>query len=97
MEEISETLGDLSITEVPIPSDCTDGFLGAYWKRPDAYLIPEVRNAISTFSKIRNLEVGLAQLRQDLESGEWSRRNSKLDKLSGLDLGYRLIVADLDA
>ena len=27
-----------SVTPVPIPADCTDGFAGAYWCRPEAYL-----------------------------------------------------------
>jgi hypothetical protein len=29
--------------EMPVPGDCTDGFLGAYWRRPQAYLDPAIR------------------------------------------------------
>ncbi len=95
MEMISKVLGPLSVTEMRIPSDCTDGFLGAYWRRPDAYLIPAVRKAISTFSKIDDLVPGLARLQKDLETKEWLRQYGEVRKRSSLDLGYRLVVANL--
>ena len=31
-------LGTVSIQTVPVPHDCVDGFGGAYWRRPQAYL-----------------------------------------------------------
>ncbi len=37
------------ISDVPIPHDCSDGFLAAYWRRPAAYLDPRIRAAISSF------------------------------------------------
>ena len=39
MEDIKNVLGHLSILPLPIPADCTDGFLGAYWCRPHSYLV----------------------------------------------------------
>jgi hypothetical protein len=78
---------------VPIPHDCTDGFLGAYWRRPRAYLNARVRSAISAFSMLSDVETGLARLRDDLASGEWHRRYGSLLDLQALDLGYRLVVA----
>src|SRR5262245_46804210 len=50
VEEFQHALGDLTIRPLPIPHDCMDGFLGAYWRRPRAYLKQEVRNAISAFT-----------------------------------------------
>src|ERR1700722_9325788 len=42
--------GDEVRTEVvPIPHDCEDGFLAAYWRRPHAYLDERIRAGISTF------------------------------------------------
>jgi SAM-dependent methyltransferase len=83
---------------VPIPADCCDGFLGAYWKRPRAYLDPLVRGSISTFSKIGNVDSHLARLEKDLDSGAWDQRYSGLNDLNELDLGYRLVLArDLPA
>jgi hypothetical protein len=67
--------------------------LGAYWRRPEAYLRPDVRAAISTFSKLREVEQGVAVLRRDLLSGEWESRYGGLLRRSTLDLGHRRVVA----
>ena len=96
IKALSAELGEITSAQVLIPSDCSDGFLGAYWNRPEAYLLPEVRAAISTFSKIGDLEPGLSRLRQDLQSGAWDRQNRGLRDLSQFDLGYRLVVANLE-
>jgi hypothetical protein len=86
-------LGDVEVHPLLVPYNCTDGFLGAYWRRPHAYLDPGVRSAISTFSKIGDVASGLARLRRDLEDGTWKRRYGQLLSQSELDLGYRLIIA----
>lgn len=93
LSQLERHLGRIAVHDVPIPWDCTDGFLGAYWRRPSAYLDPGVRAAISTFSKLRDVESGLAALRHDLESGAWEARHGQLLVRSELDLGYRLVVA----
>ena len=93
LEEFRRVLGPLDVHPLPVPHDCTDGFLGAYWRRPHAYLDPGVRGAISTFSKIRDVDAGLARLRRDLEDGTWERRHGHLALRSELDLGYRLVIA----
>jgi len=92
MDELRRILGDLRIDPLPIPFDCSDGFLGAYWRRPHAYLDAGVRSAISTFAKLWDIEPGLARLRRDLEDGTWSRRYGWISSLSELDLGYRIVV-----
>ena len=93
LDELHRHLGAFSVIDVPIPHDCTDGFLGAYWRRPHAYLSAEVRSAISFFSRLPNAENGLAALRRDLASGDWYRRYGEILHRSTSDLGYRLIVA----
>jgi SAM-dependent methyltransferase len=87
-------LGDAEIEVVPIPWDCRDGFMSAFWRRPDAYLDPTVRAGISTLAKRSEDELaeGLARLRADLESGAWARRHADLLERDELDLGYRLLV-----
>ncbi len=90
---ISRVLGPLEVRTVPIPKDCTDGFLGAYWRRPEKYLDPGVRQAISTFSRIPKVEAGVQRLASDLSSGLWRDRNGDLLSLSELDLGYRILIA----
>jgi len=82
------------VTAVPVPRDCLDGFLGAYWARPEAYLDPAVRAGISSFARPGN-ETGLERLRADLASGAWRARHGQLLAEDALDVGYRLVVAEL--
>jgi SAM-dependent methyltransferase len=94
VESLRLALGDLSVETLPIPADCMDGFLGAYWQRPEAYLNPMVRSAISTFSMIANVEQGVARLRADLQSGAWRQRHGHVVQRPSLDVGYRLVTVD---
>jgi SAM-dependent methyltransferase len=91
---LERTIGPAEIAAVPIPHDCTDGFLCAYWRRPHCYLRAEVRGAISSFARI-NSEAGLAKLRADLSSGRWAERNGRLMALDSVDLGYRLVCCEI--
>ena len=91
--DFERALGPATVEVIPIRHDCTDGFLGAYWRRPDAYLDERVRGAISTFSKLSDPGPSLDRLRRDLESGDWQRKYGALTKKTELDLGYRLIAA----
>ncbi len=86
-------LGPMRIHPVPVPADCVDGFLGAYWRRPAAYLDDGARGAISAFSKLDDAATGLSRLRADLADGTWERRNGDLLGRAELDVGYRLVVA----
>jgi SAM-dependent methyltransferase len=90
--DLETLLGGSRSEVVPIPATCSDGFLGAYWRRPWAYLDSEARRAISTFARITQADVGLAKLRRDLEDGTWLAQNEGLANLEELDLGYRLLV-----
>lgn len=90
---IRELLGNIEVRAVPIPHDCLDGFLGAYWRRPVAYLDDEVRASISGFARLEEVAPRLERLRADLEDGHWQRKNAELLDLEACDLGYRLIVS----
>jgi len=82
---------------VPIPHDCRNGFYGAYWRRPAAYLDPQVRGGISVFARLPESAVtrAVGALGSDLASGSWRSRHAGLLELDELDLGYRLAVAEL--
>ena len=95
LEEFRRAGWSVEVFPLPIPHDCSDGFLGAHWRRPSAYLDPGVRGAISAFSKLPDVDAGLSRLRSDLADGTWERRNAHLLSLTALDVGYRLVVANL--
>ncbi|MFN5903547.1 MAG: class I SAM-dependent methyltransferase [Novosphingobium sp.] len=89
----SDVLGPVDISPVPIPHDCIDGFLCAYWRRPAAYLDPRLRAAMSSFHMIGDVTEPITRLERDLASGAWATRHGALLALGELDLGYRLVVA----
>jgi SAM-dependent methyltransferase len=93
MADYQVWLGPVEIVPVPIPHDCTDGFLYAYWRRPAAYLDPRIRAGSSSFWALDNLTEGLERLARDLESGDWARRHADLLDLDAWDAGYRLVIA----
>jgi SAM-dependent methyltransferase len=92
LRELESALGPIETEAVAVPADCVDGFLGAYWRRPAAYLDPRVRAAISIFSKL-DATAAMAQLQADLADGTWYARHGELLERSELDVGYRLLVA----
>jgi hypothetical protein len=92
LDDFRRALGPIEVQPLPVPHDCTDGFLGAYWQRPAAYLDPAVRGAISTFTKLRDVEPGLARLRRDVIDGTWAHQHSDLLDRADLDIGYRLVI-----
>jgi SAM-dependent methyltransferase len=96
MEDFRRVLGEVEIQTLPIPHDCCDGFAGAYWRRPHAYLDAGVRGAISTFTKLRDAGrdvEGLERLRRDLTDGTWDRRHGDVLTRSEIDVGYRIVIA----
>jgi SAM-dependent methyltransferase len=94
---LSRELGPVHLVPVPIPYDCRDGFYGAFWRRPAAYLRPEVRAGISLFARLppRDVAQALDQLRNDLISGIWQARYAELMQQQQFDLGYYVIIAEL--
>jgi SAM-dependent methyltransferase len=96
IEEQAAAVGNTCVmTAVLIPHDCHDGFEAAYWRRPRAYLDPEVRAGISTFQLpgAEALLGGLDRLAQDLETGRWEQRNHDILDRTELDVGLRLLTA----
>jgi SAM-dependent methyltransferase len=78
-----------------VPRDCTDGFMAAFWGRPEAYLDPAVRAATSPWHQLPSDTVrrALDRLRNDLSTGHWDDRYGDLRRRPDLDVGLRLICA----
>lgn len=84
-------------SRMPVPRDCPDGFMVAFWGRPEAYLDPHTRSGTSGWHQLPPAVVAraLGELQHDLERGEWDRRYGQLRQQSTLDVGLRLIRAEL--
>ncbi|MFJ9623778.1 class I SAM-dependent methyltransferase [Streptomyces sp. NPDC101181] len=81
--DLAEALGgDTTVTRVPIPVDCTDGFNEAYYARPEMLLDPGARQANSAWSFVgeESREQFAVDLRGDLDSGAWDARFGVLRK-----------------
>lgn len=94
--KLRDALGTCSVFPVMVPWDCTDGFLTAYWRRPQAYLDSGVRNSISSFAHIQEdtKANAISRLANDIQTGRWSARNVELLDRTEMDFGYRLIVTN---
>jgi SAM-dependent methyltransferase len=93
---LAALLGGARIQPVPVPHDCRDGFLAAYWRRPEAYLDPGVRAGISGLAQSGDevLRPGLRRLAAELDSGQWRERHRDLLQRENYDAGYRLLIAE---
>jgi hypothetical protein len=94
LEELDQMLGGISVETIEIPCDCTDGFMCAYWRRPEMYLDPDARRVISTFSRIHGIQKRLDNLHEDIKSGIWRKKYRHLVEKESLDLGYRLVISE---
>jgi SAM-dependent methyltransferase len=98
IDTLARHLPDVHVEPLLVPHDCEDGFLGAFWCRPEAYLMPSVRRAMSGFAQLPSgvADAGLARLADDLRSGLWKARFGGLARAMTADLGYRLVIARVD-
>ena len=95
VEKVRDYLNVQFVPPLLIPADCTDGFAGAYWRRPEAYLDPAARDGISSQAQLSPEAAarGVSRLEQDITSGRWDSHYGFLRSLPEYDLGYRLVIA----
>lgn len=93
--EIAGALGGGVVEVLPVPHDCFDGFCHAWWRRPKAYLDPEVRAGISGIARLPAAVVtpAMAALAEDLATGAWHRNHADLISCNEIDAGYRIVVS----
>jgi SAM-dependent methyltransferase len=94
---LRNALPALRVETVPVPADCTDGFCLALWSRPEPHLDPVVRRGSSIWHLLPEsvIERAVRDLRADIESGAWEKRHGHLRELDSLDVGLRLVHAEL--
>ena len=97
ISRLLELLPPASTVVIPVPRDCADGFMAAFWGRPEAYLDPGIRAATSPWHQLapETVDRALGALERDLTTGGWDNRYGQLRRKPELDVGLRLIVADV--
>ena len=83
----------VTVTEVPIPFDCVDGFVEAFYGRPEALLDPEVR-ARSRPGALPPACVDVAGAARRLDAGEWDARHGHLRTQPSYVGSLRLVVTE---
>ncbi|HEV2888868.1 MAG TPA: methyltransferase domain-containing protein [Frankiaceae bacterium] len=88
-------LGGATVTPVPVPFDCVDGFGEAFYGRPEAFLDPGVRRAQSGWGFVapEDEERAVRHLADDLASGAWDARHGALRDQPELAGSLRLVVS----
>jgi SAM-dependent methyltransferase len=95
VERIVDHLGGAEVRPIPVPADCSDAFLMAFWNRPELVLDPAARAATSAFAQLPpDVEARIeAEVAADLYEGTWDKRHGNLRRLAAFDAGLRLIRA----
>ena len=95
LARIAAALGtSTEIRTVLVPRDSTDGFVQAYFARPEGLLDPEVRRATSAWSFLEPevIERFEQHLGDDLASGAWDSRYGAIRDTTEFDVGMRLVI-----
>jgi SAM-dependent methyltransferase len=96
IEQIVNCLGGTCTVEViPVPFDCADGMLEAFYGRPEYLLNDEIRKSQSIWGVLpEGVEERFVQeLSRDIESGEWDRQYGHFRSQSEFRCALRLIKA----
>ena len=94
--QLTEWLGpDTSVRTIDVPADTPDWTFAAFWAHPERVLEPAARAATSGFARTDPavVELAVARVRADLESGAWDARHGDLRRLGAYDAGLRLVVS----
>jgi SAM-dependent methyltransferase len=96
LEHIAAVLGgDVTVTEIPVPLDCVDGFAEAFYGRPELLIDPNIRRSQSAWAFVDDeaIKRGLARLLDAVLSGAWDERHGHLRSQAEYAGSLRLIVA----
>ena len=97
IEAVTALLGGATRVEhVLTPADCSDGFVEAFWNRPEALLDPGLRASQSVWRLLgpAGEERVVERLRADLRSGAWDEAHGHLRAAGTFDGALRLVVSE---
>lgn len=92
---VQEQLQITTVETLAIPADFTDGIFASHWARPEAYLEPDRRAAMSGLALMdqKAVDAAMRRLENDIQDGTWTRRYAELLEVPAADLGFRLVTA----
>jgi SAM-dependent methyltransferase len=95
--ELAKMLSAAHSSPIPVPRNCTDHFFAALWARPEMLFNEEVVQPMWVWQSISEAarSEGRKRLAADLKSGVWDERFGYLREKNELDVGLRLVVAEL--
>jgi SAM-dependent methyltransferase len=98
-EELAAMLAAGAPEPIPVPHDCTDLFFAALWARPEMLFDENVVRPMWVWQSISEeaRRDGRARLAADLRDGAWEERHGDLREQAELDVGLRLVVAEIGA
>lgn len=96
--ELATMLTATTTSPLPVPRNCADHFFAALWARPEMLFDDDVVRPMWVWQGISEeaRRAGRQRLAADLESGAWEQRYGHLRQQAELDVGLRLVVAELD-
>lgn len=85
---------DARAIRIPVPIDCVDGFMEAFYARPEAFLEDRVRAAQSSWGSIDAATEArvTGRLLRDLESGRWEELHGELRNQPEHDGSLTLVI-----
>jgi SAM-dependent methyltransferase len=88
--------GRARVEHVPTPGDCVDGFIEAFWRRPEALLDPETRSAQSVWALLGEaMESRIVDRLSDaLTSGRWDAEHGALRQQDSFPGSLRLVISE---
>jgi len=88
----------VEVSTLMLPYDLSDLFAAAGWRRPEIYLNSTVRAGMSAFALAEPavVELGVKQLEEDLNNGQWNAKYRDIKALAEFDAGYRFLCAKCD-
>jgi len=90
--------GTSTVQDVPIAADCTDGFIEAFYGRPELLLDPAVRRSQSAWGHVdaATVDAAMAALEADIACGAWDSRWGRLRHQPSYPGSLRLVIAHPD-
>jgi hypothetical protein len=87
--------GTCEAKKIPVPLDCVDGFIEAFYGRPEALLEKVVRQAQSSWGFLEKgmEDVLVKRLADDLASGGWDKKYGKYRSLPSATFSMTLVIA----